>query len=186
MGYMEVVVPPDIMDDKWSGSGSGSRSELAFGAAAGGAAGGSGSEQVANEGGSVKLRCVATGVPEPNVTWRREGNWPIVLRAGAGGGSGNRAHTQRVEKLDGEYLELNNVTREDMGSYFCIASNGIPPTVSKRYSVLVNCSYPLSIISSLFLLFFFSSFRSLGDQATHRSTTILSKPPLPRRRARKV
>lgn len=144
MGHMEVVVPPDIMDEP-STTGGG--------------------ELVANEGGSIKLRCVATGVPEPNVTWKRENNSPIVLRGPSAlqqqphhqyqhqrqhqhqhqhqhmlhhaGGSGHR----RVDRVDGEFLELNNVTREDMGNYLCIATNGIPPTISKRYSVLVNCNY---------------------------------------------
>lgn len=82
MGYMEVVVPPDIVDEKYSSpEGGGS-------AGAGEGGGGRGSEQVANEGGSVKLRCLATGTPEPNVTWRRENNSPIVLR-------GHRPHTHR-------------------------------------------------------------------------------------------
>ena len=28
-----------------------------------------------------------------------------------------------------------------MGTYLCIASNNVPPTVSKRYSVQVHCTY---------------------------------------------
>ena len=54
---MTVVIPPDIMDDTSEGL-------------------------VAHEGGNIKLRCVATGIPEPNVTWKREDGRPIVLREG--------------------------------------------------------------------------------------------------------
>jgi len=28
-----------------------------------------------------------------------------------------------------------------MGAYLCIASNGIPPTVSKRVMLIVHCEY---------------------------------------------
>ncbi|CAB3235777.1 unnamed protein product [Arctia plantaginis] len=38
----------------------------------------------------------------------------------------------------GETLELGHVQRNDMGAYYCIASNGIPPTVSRRYHVEVH------------------------------------------------
>lgn len=55
MGYMAVVIPPDIVDETSEGS-------------------------VAHEGGNIKLRCFATGLPEPNVTWRREDGRAIVLR----------------------------------------------------------------------------------------------------------
>jgi neurotrimin len=55
MGYMTVVIPPDIIDETSEGL-------------------------VAHEGGNIKLRCVATGSPEPNVTWKREDGRNIVLR----------------------------------------------------------------------------------------------------------
>lgn len=44
----------------------------------------------------------------------------------------------------GETLELTGVLRQEMGTYLCIASNNVPPTVSKRYSVDVHCTYDLS------------------------------------------
>ena len=44
-----------------------------------------------------------------------------------------------VKHVDGERLILNQVQRTDMGAYLCIASNGIPPSVSKRFDVQVNC-----------------------------------------------
>ena len=36
-------------------------------------------------------------------------------------------------------LCINKVTRRDMGSYLCIASNGVPPSVSKRVNLVVLC-----------------------------------------------
>ncbi|XP_012271975.1 lachesin [Orussus abietinus] len=106
MGYMVVLKPPDIADDE------------------------SANGLVTKEGGNVRLRCVATGTPEPNVTWRREDGQNFTLR-----GEGVK---QSVKTYEGEILELTGVLRQEMGTYLCIASNGIPPTVSKRYSVQVT------------------------------------------------
>uniref|UniRef100_A0A182IN89 Uncharacterized protein n=1 Tax=Anopheles atroparvus TaxID=41427 RepID=A0A182IN89_ANOAO len=44
-----------------------------------------------------------------------------------------------VKLVEGERLVLNQVQRTDMGGYLCIASNGVPPSVSKRFDVQVNC-----------------------------------------------
>lgn len=57
MGYLEVVIPPDILNEDGP------------------------DDYVAVEGGSVKVKCKATGVPDPTVLWRREDSQPIVLRA---------------------------------------------------------------------------------------------------------
>lgn len=50
-----------------------------------------------------------------------------------------------MKVIDGEKLSLSGVQRSDMGGYLCIASNGIPPSVSKRYDVQVNCKWPISV-----------------------------------------
>lgn len=42
---------------------------------------------------------------------------------------------------DGDTLVLSNIQRPDMGAYLCIASNGVPPSVSKRFIVRVHCKY---------------------------------------------
>ncbi|CAH0562372.1 unnamed protein product [Brassicogethes aeneus] len=110
MGNLEVVIPPDILNDNESAEGTG----------------------VAVEGGTIRLRCHATGVPEPTVLWRREDSRNIVLRQDGG-------RDKQVSKtFDGDTLALANVQRTDMGSYFCIASNGVPPSVSKRFVVRVH------------------------------------------------
>lgn len=34
---------------------------------------------------------------------------------------------------------MSKISRLDMGAYLCIASNGVPPSVSKRIKVSVDC-----------------------------------------------
>lgn len=48
------------------------------------------------ENGTVKLACIATGVPKPTVQWRREGGRDIIMRpeGGSGGGGGGRDNKQ--------------------------------------------------------------------------------------------
>lgn len=46
-----------------------------------------------------------------------------------------------VLEWEGESLELTRISRLDMGAYLCIASNGVPPSVSKRIKVSVDCKY---------------------------------------------
>ena len=44
-------------------------------------------------------------------------------------------------KYQGEQLHLTKVSRTDMGAYLCIASNDVPPAVSKRTVLFVQCKY---------------------------------------------
>lgn len=48
-----------------------------------------------------------------------------------------------------------------MGAYLCIASNGIPPTVSKRIMVIVNCKFFENFI--LNIIFFQQTFNINHD-----------------------
>lgn len=118
MGYLEVVIRPDILNDEDSTDGG-----------------------VAVEGGSVRLRCRATGVPEPTVLWRREDSKNLVLR------HESSREKQIVRSFDGDTLLLTNIQRSDIGAYLCIASNGVPPTVSKRFIVNVHF-HPLIKVSN--------------------------------------
>ncbi|KAG7155771.1 CEPU-1-like 2 [Homarus americanus] len=43
-----------------------------------------------------------------------------------------------LESVHGTNLTLENVSRNQMGAYLCIASNKVPPSVSKRIIVNVN------------------------------------------------
>ena len=42
-------------------------------------------------------------------------------------------------EVEGSALEMLRISRLDMGVYLCIASNGVPPAVSKRIHVSVDC-----------------------------------------------
>ncbi|XP_024084315.1 lachesin, partial [Cimex lectularius] len=106
--YLEVVIPPDIIYEETSG------------------------DMMTPEGGSAKLVCKARGYPPPKITWRREDGGEIILRQPATG------HKAKVTSFEGETLILSKVTRSEMGVYMCIASNGVPPTVSKRLMLHVN------------------------------------------------
>ena len=46
-----------------------------------------------------------------------------------------------VTKVLGNLLSMDLVSRHRMGAYLCIASNGVPPTVSKRITLNVNCEF---------------------------------------------
>ena len=47
--------------------------------------------------------------------------------------------TSPVKTHYGADLELSHVSRFDSGVYLCLANNGIPPTVSKRVRLYVDC-----------------------------------------------
>ncbi|XP_055615474.1 lachesin isoform X2 [Toxorhynchites rutilus septentrionalis] len=89
------------------------------------------SDVIVPEGSSVKLTCRAKGQPEPIVTWKREDGTEIVLKDAAG-------TKQSVISYRGEVLKLTKISRSEMGSYLCIASNGVPPSVSKRISLSIH------------------------------------------------
>uniref|UniRef100_A0AAG5D493 Ig-like domain-containing protein n=2 Tax=Anopheles atroparvus TaxID=41427 RepID=A0AAG5D493_ANOAO len=106
MGYLDVVVPPDILDYPTS------------------------TDMVVREGSNVTLRCAAVGSPPPAIVWRREAGDNISLQDG-----------EQVSSVEGPTFTIPKVNRLHMGAYLCIASNGVPPTVSKRVMLIV-CSAP--------------------------------------------
>ncbi|XP_063701072.1 lachesin-like [Culicoides brevitarsis] len=117
------------------------------------------SDLTVDDGANVTLKCKATGSPEPSIRWKRDDNSKIKFNG------------TYVSDVEGEVLEIRKVGRLDMGAYLCIASNGIPPSLSKRikldvdfppllwvpqhlvgipisYNITLNCSiemYPTSI-----------------------------------------
>ncbi|XP_063990310.1 opioid-binding protein/cell adhesion molecule homolog isoform X1 [Diachasmimorpha longicaudata] len=102
-GYLDVVVPPDIIDDETS------------------------ADMIIREGSNVTLKCSATGSPRPNITWRKENSDGILIGV-----------DQKVTSVEGQNFNISKVNRLHMGSYLCIASNGVPPTVSKRIALIVH------------------------------------------------
>ncbi|XP_037042508.1 opioid-binding protein/cell adhesion molecule isoform X2 [Bradysia coprophila] len=83
------------------------------------------------EGSSAKLICKARGFPKPKITWRREDGREIIARNGSHGKT-------KALVVEGEMLWLSKVTRSEMGAYLCIASNAVPPSVSKRIKLQVH------------------------------------------------
>ena len=81
---------------------------------------------------TAQLNCRADGVPQPTIVWRREGGGNIRVRS-------SHHQPRTVEVWTGHTLEIPEVRREDMGAYLCIASNDVPPTVSKRIYLHVQC-----------------------------------------------
>ncbi|KAK4881543.1 hypothetical protein RN001_004862 [Aquatica leii] len=121
MGYLDVVVSPDILDYATS------------------------ADMSVQEGVNVTLRCEAKGYPRPHILWKREGGEHFHLR-----------HGQMGSSAYGPMLNINQVSRHDMGPYLCIAFNGIPPSVSKRIMLIVN--FPPSIQVDKQLLGAYDSF----------------------------
>ncbi|XP_077556878.1 uncharacterized protein LOC144170764 [Haemaphysalis longicornis] len=74
----------------------------------------------ARENSNVSFRCEASGNPEPKVTWRREDAQPF------------RVGDQKVTVYRGAELFFKRVSRSHMGAYLCLASNGVPPSISRR------------------------------------------------------
>ncbi|XP_076754011.1 neurotrimin [Xylocopa sonorina] len=114
IGYLEVVVPPNILDYPTS------------------------TDMVVPEGSNVSLHCAATGSPKPSITWRREDGQFILL----GNGMKNMS-------VDGANFNITKVNRLHMGSYLCIASNGVPPSVSKRIMLIVQFPPMISVQDQL-------------------------------------
>ncbi|XP_033342159.1 lachesin isoform X1 [Megalopta genalis] len=108
IAFLEVVIPPDIISEETS------------------------NDLMVPEGASAKLVCKARGYPKPEIVWKREDGTEIISRDGLSGGKTKMANAQ------GETLTLSKVTRSEMGAYLCIASNGVPPSVSKRMMLHVH------------------------------------------------
>lgn len=46
-----------------------------------------------------------------------------------------------VNVVDGEILSITKVSRLHMAAYLCVASNGVPPSISKRVMLRVQCKF---------------------------------------------
>ncbi|XP_052869881.1 lachesin-like [Anopheles cruzii] len=88
----------------------------------------SSSDVIVREGANVTLRCKATGSPPPSIKWKRDDNTKIAITR----------NNSVVLEWEGDALTLSRVSRYDMGAYLCIATNGVPPSVSKRIKVSVD------------------------------------------------
>ncbi|XP_059616287.1 lachesin isoform X2 [Phlebotomus argentipes] len=94
-------------------------------------------DMVVREGSNVTLNCRARGYPEPYIMWRREDGSEMSI-----GG-------ENVAVVDGEVLSIVKVSRLHMAAYLCVASNGVPPSVSKKLELRVQFPPMLSIPNQL-------------------------------------
>ncbi|XP_076304917.1 lachesin-like [Tachypleus tridentatus] len=108
VGYLDVVVPPEIIGPESS------------------------TDVLVREGVSVTLTCRTKGYPTPTISWRREDEQPVSA------GNWKTNMMIRGKSITGETLNITKVSRLHMGAYLCIASNGVPPSVSRRIVLQVN------------------------------------------------
>jgi len=114
-GYIEVQVPPSIVDTRSS------------------------TDLVVREKEKVNLTCEARGYPQPQIMWRREDGRSITANG----------HTKKATSVSGTSLVFDSVGRGHIGSYLCIASNGVPPSISKRVDLRVQFPPMMSVPSQL-------------------------------------
>lgn len=83
---------------------------------------------VVQEGQEAKLICHASRSPPPSVDWRRKNN--AILPTGG-------------IKYRGNVLTINSVKKEDRGTYYCVADNGIGKPAQRN--VAVEVEFPPSV-----------------------------------------
>ena len=110
-------------------------------------------------GSTVSLECNADGYPRPVIKWRREKGEKIKIL-------GKNGRMKKVDRFIGSKLTIHDVETKDMGSYLCMADNGVPPIVSKRIFLYVQCNIKkilrnLKKIFTFFCIFFFSCSRGV-------------------------
>uniref|UniRef100_A0A1B6DBF6 Ig-like domain-containing protein n=1 Tax=Clastoptera arizonana TaxID=38151 RepID=A0A1B6DBF6_9HEMI len=98
---------------------------------------GTSSDVTVHEGENVTLVCKATGHPEPKIVWRREDGEHIMVKKPA------------KDIFKGDTLSLTKLERRQMGAYLCIASNEVPPAVSKRINLNINFAPKIKVPNQL-------------------------------------
>ncbi|XP_060843877.1 lachesin-like [Rhopalosiphum padi] len=78
---------------------------------------------IVNEGQPVKLECYAGGYPSPTVSWRRANN--AILANG-------------VSIYRGNILTIPAITKEDRGTYYCVAENGVGKGARRNIAIEVE------------------------------------------------
>ncbi|XKL67665.1 hypothetical protein PGB90_003156 [Kerria lacca] len=85
----------------------------------------SSSTMIVSENNPVSLECYAGGIPKPLISWKRENN--AILPSGG-------------TVYRGNILKINNVQKEDRGTYYCTAHNNVGKSVKR--SIAVEIEFP--------------------------------------------
>ncbi|KAG9509783.1 Lachesin, partial [Fragariocoptes setiger] len=80
---------------------------------------------ITSVGANLMMSCFANGFPQPTISWRRNKNELIPVAGG-------------VAIYRGNQLPLHNVTKDDRGTYYCVADNGVSPGARRGISVEVE------------------------------------------------
>ncbi|CAM1324501.1 Uncharacterised protein g8687 [Pycnogonum litorale] len=107
-GYLDVVVSPSIIPEESS------------------------SDLSRTESTEVKLKCKATGSPEPVITWKRDDGSSIPI-------TDENDVKHLVHEHRNEILHIKRLSRLHMGAYMCSAKNGVNPPATRRILLNVNC-----------------------------------------------
>ncbi|KAK8743409.1 hypothetical protein OTU49_001430, partial [Cherax quadricarinatus] len=87
----------------------------------------SSSDVTVDEGSEAVMRCEASGDPQPIIRWVREDGSRFTINS-----------SLTVEEHVGDTLRLWSTSHSTSGAFLCIATNGVPPSVSKRILLTVN------------------------------------------------
>ncbi|XP_055589824.1 lachesin-like [Uranotaenia lowii] len=82
------------------------------------------------EGEDAKLTCAAEGYPRPSITWKRE--YSAILPIGG-------------QTYSGPELVLGSLAKEDRGTYYCIADNGVGKPDTKTINLEVEFAPVISV-----------------------------------------
>ena len=87
---------------------------------------------VVQEGQEAELLCDAAGSPPPQVSWRRENN--AILPTGGIVYRGNK-------------LKIHSIKKEDRGTYYCVADNGVGKAARRNVAVDVEFKPEVKVVT---------------------------------------
>merc|ERR1719322_1012768 len=87
------------------------------------------------EGQDVELKCFASGYPPPEIYWRRQDNDPLP----------KNAFGEQSSVFKGNILRIANVTKDNRGTYYCVATNVVGQGARRNVDVEVEFAPVLKI-----------------------------------------